>query len=266
MNIRQNLIVEEIGFSNLAFMAIQLPRDLFDISVGQTRQKSHTENFRLDTWVFPFLNVYGVLGKTKGHSISSIDVNSDPSKFSNTWHRIIAGQIKRMHDSGELQDLAFRLDFKGKTYGGGLTLAGGYENFIALLDTNYTWTRFDILDGDIKTFTLTPRVGYRFTTPGIDSINLKPGKLNIWLGSMYQNIQQEFKGSLSDLNMPTELAGLIGIADAKGLGRFDVKQHLESPWNALVGARYEITPNIALTSEIGFAKRNSFFISGEFRF
>lgn len=58
----------------------------------------------------------------------------------------------------------------------------------------------------------------------------------------------------------------MGIANQKGQGRFDVRQHLSSPWNVLIGAQYEITRNFNLTSEVGFAERNSFFIAGEYRF
>ncbi|VDZ97116.1 Uncharacterised protein [Salmonella enterica subsp. enterica] len=54
--------------------------------------------------------------------------------------------------------------------------------------------QFDILDGSIDAFTVSPRVGYRFTTPGIDKMHLPSGKLNVWVGSMYQDVQQEFKG------------------------------------------------------------------------
>ncbi|MDI5829439.1 hypothetical protein MJN51_32065, partial [Salmonella enterica subsp. enterica serovar Kentucky] len=40
-------------------------------------------------------------------------------------------------------------------------------------------TQFDILDGSIDAFTVSPRVGYRFTTPGIDKMHLPSGKLNV---------------------------------------------------------------------------------------
>ncbi|MDI5568712.1 hypothetical protein MJI47_29505, partial [Salmonella enterica subsp. enterica serovar Kentucky] len=40
-------------------------------------------------------------------------------------------------------------------------------------------------------------------------------------------------------------------------GRFDVKQHLQSPWNMLLGAQYEITRHFNVTTEFGFAERNS---------
>ena len=36
--------------------------------------------------------------------------------------------------------------------------------------------------------------------------------------------------------------------------------------NVLVGAQYELTQNFNITTEFGFAERNSFFIAGEYRF
>ena len=95
---------------------------------------------------------------------------------------------------------------------------------------------------------------------------MAPSKLNVWVGTMYQDVQQEFKGTLNDLNMPAELQQLMNMANEDGKGRFDVKQHLQSPWNVLVGAQYEITRNFNVLTEIGFAERNSFFVSGEYRF
>ena len=83
---------------------------------------------------------------------------------------------------------------------------------------------------------------------------------------MYQDVQQEFKGSLADLNMPASLQPLIDAVNQSGEGRFAVKQRLTSPWNMLVGTQYEITPRFNLLTEIGFNERNSFFIAGEYRF
>jgi len=84
---------------------------------------------------------------------------------------------------------------------------------------------------------------------------------------MYQDVQQEFRGNLNDLHMPSELLSqMVGLANQKGNGRFDVKQRLKSPWNVLLGAQYEFTRNFNLTTEFGFAERNSFLVSGEYRF
>ncbi len=51
-----------------------------------------------------------------------------------------------------MQDLDFRLDFKGTTYGMGTT-GGRRRQWFTVLDANYTQTRFDILDGSIDALT-----------------------------------------------------------------------------------------------------------------
>ena len=262
MNMRQDISVDSIALSGLNFRGYPIPNDMFDIGVGNTRERSKTENLRLDMWVFPFLNVYGILGHTKGSSVSQISVNSDPSRYPagtilhpNPDH-IVSQAVHAGYESGALQDLEFKLNFEGTTYGAGFTLAGGYQDWFALVDTNYTQTSFDILDGKISALTVSPRVGYRFSLQGIAG----PSHLSIWVGSMYQDVEQEFKGNLSDLNLPSELDSVVQN------GRFDVKQHLTSPWNMLVGAQYDITQNFNILTEFGFNERNSFFISGEYRF
>lgn len=267
MNMRQNIVVDSISFSGLGWDSYSLPTDLFNIKVGSTRQRSVTQTIKLDAWVLPFMNVYGIVGKTRGSSLSKVSVDADPSQYKPfSMDGIIAQIVHGMNKSGQLRDLDFQLNFKGTTYGAGTVLAGGYGNWFGLVDMNYTQTRFDILDGSIDAFTLSPRVGYRFTTPGIGAVGLPDGKLSLWVGSMYQDVQQEFKGSLSDLSMPGGLSALMAIANQQGQGRFDVRQHLSSPWNVLIGAQYEITRNFNLTTEVGFAERNSFFVSGEYRF
>ena len=252
MNIRQNIDVDSINFNGLSLRDHSLD-NAFKINVGKTRERSKTETLKLDAWLLPFMNVYGLVGYTDGHSVSQIGVGiKGPRKY---------------HYPGNLQNLAFQLDFKGTTYGVGTTLVGGVGNWFTAFDANYTQTRFDILDGSINAFTLSPRLGYRFSMPGSDALHLPAGKLNLWVGSMYQDVQQEFKGSLNDLTMPSAaLQDMVNLANKEGKGRFDVKQHLQSPWNMLVGAQYEVTPNFNVTTEIGFADRNSFFVAGEYRF
>ena len=261
MNIRQDILVDSISFSGLKLGNHPIPSDMFAIDAGHTRQKSKTENLRLDMWVFPFLNIYGIAGHTSGSSLSKVSVDADPSKYTGI-DRIIAGSVHRLHENGQLQDIDFALDFKGTTWGTGFTLAGGYGNWFGLIDTNYTRTDFDILDGKISATTVSPRIGYRFNLQGIAG----PSNLSSWVGSMYQNVQQEFKGNLSDLHMPPELQPLIAAVNKDDQGKFDVKQRLSSPWNMLVGAQYEITQNFNVLTEFGFNERNSFFVAGEYRF
>jgi len=261
MNMRQNIDVDSISFSGLALGNHAIPVDMFDIDAGHTREKSKTENLRLDMWVFPFLNIYGLVGHTRGSSVSNVSVDADPSRYTGI-DRAIAASVHQLYQSGDLQDIDFTLDFKGTTWGTGITLAGGYENWFALVDTNYTRTDFDILDGKISALTISPRVGYRFKFQGPAG----ESHLSVWLGSMYQDVQQEFRGSLSDLHMPAALQPLINSVNQNDDGRFDVKQKLHAPWNMLIGSQFEMTPQFNILTEFGFNERNSFFVAGEYRF
>ncbi len=264
MHIKQDIVVEDIKFSNLAmkiplgkkyFINVPIPSNLFEIGVKSTKQRSHTETLRLDAWVFPFMNVYGVIGKTKGSSLSKVSVSSSEKN--------VQGIISAM---GGMDDLDFKLKFKGKTYGGGVTFAGGVGNWFGLVDLNYTETKLDIISGHIKAFTLAPRIGYRFKTPGIESINYPEGHLSLWVGTMYQDVTQNFNGKLSDLSFSPKLQGIINAVNYKKEGQFHVNQHLKSPWNMLVGARYEAGKHFDIITEVGFNKRKSIFVAGEFRF
>lgn len=250
MNMRQDIVVDRIGFitpENPGFS------DALHIEAGHTRQKSETHTLKLDSWVFPFLNIYGLYGHTKGKSHTTLKGGSMDfgGGFVIPLDPILKGE-------------PFDLDFKGKTYGAGFTLAGGYDDFFTTLDLNYTKTDLDIIDGDIKALIISPRVGYTFTfNPLIEGQG--DTKVQIWTGAMYQDITQRFKGDISKLSLPAKFQGIIDSMDEPGM-KFDVKQHLAHKWNNTVGARVEFTRNFNVLTEFGFNNRNTFFVSGEFRF
>ncbi|MDC9597490.1 hypothetical protein [Xenorhabdus anantnagensis] len=256
MNLRQDVVVDSIKFQFTNPLVDNAFRNIIAVNAGDTRGKNESHMLKLDTWVLPFLNVYSVYGKTKGTSRTNLD-SIYFMNMEEPWQK----------------DIPFELNFKGKTYGGGVTFAGGYNQFFATLDANYTRTNLDILDGDISAFVLTPRVGYEFVFEPLFS-GQGNSKVQVWVGAMYQDITQRFKGDVSKLTLPPDLAGLFepiknNPADNGKFQsdiKFDVEQHLAHKWNNTVGARVEITRNFNILSEVGFGNRNSFFISGEFRF
>ena len=247
MNLRQDIIVDKIGF----IMPKNPPTaEALKIDAGQTKQKSETHMLRLDSWVFPFMNVYGLYGTTKGTSNTILKGGSFDLGFT---------QLPL-----PIEGMPFDLEFKGKTYGAGFTLAGGYNQVFTTLDLNYTKTNLDILDGDIKALVITPRVGYEFVFSPLFEGHGNT-KLQVWTGAMYQDITQRFRGDISGLDLPPQFQGILGAFDDPDM-KFDVKQHLAHKWSNLIGARLEVTRNFNIISEIGFNNRNSFFISGEYRF
>ncbi|OBU06117.1 hypothetical protein [Morganella psychrotolerans] len=242
MNLHQDIVVDKIGFISPGIPGLE---DIIAVDAGHTREKSETHMLKLDSWIFPFMNVYGLYGKTKGSSNAAIN------------------SIKLGGQDAGYDPMDFKLDFEGKTYGAGMTLAGGYEQFFGTVDFNYTKTNLDILDGDIKALVISPRVGYEFIFSPLIA-GQGNTKLQVWTGAMYQDITQRFKGDISGLNLPPDFQELVGMFDPDM--KFDVEQHLAHKWSNLVGARLEVTRNFNIISEVGFNNRNSFFISGEFRF
>ncbi|MDX7998020.1 hypothetical protein FE394_02110 [Xenorhabdus sp. Reich] len=245
MNMRQDIVVDSIKFQFTNPKFGNWEKGII-IDAGDTRQKSETHLLKLDSWVFPFLNVYGVYGKTKGKSKTNLD------------------NIAVFEEANYVQNIPFELNFKGKTFGGGATLAGGYNQFFATLDANYTRTNLDILDGDISAFVLTPRIGYEFV---FNPLIAGQGntKVQVWVGAMYQDITQRFKGDVGGLDLPPELSMFEVIKPMTDI-KFDVKQHLAHKWSNTAGVRFEVTRNFNVISEVGFGNRNTFFVSGEFRF
>ena len=248
MRLHQDIIVDKIGF-----IMPNKPKnaDRINIKAGATTQISESHLLRLDTWIFPFMNVYGLLGKTKGHSTTILEGGTYKPPFLKPKELPIQG-------------MPFDLEFKGDTYGAGTTLAGGYKNTFAMVDINYTYADLDILDGEIKALVITPRIGYTFDLPQLIEGQGK-SKLQLWAGAMYQDVTQSFQGNINDLDLSPRLKDILStVADSDM--KFSVDQHLAYKWNPLVGARLEITPHFNLTTEVGFNTRKTFMFSGEYRF
>jgi len=105
MDIHQNIKVDTIELSGLSVSLpwignIPLDPDSFHIAVGKTREKSKTSTARLDTWLFPFMNIYGIVGHTKGSSVSKVTVDKVPFLGSS-----VGGLgLKDLLEHGQIQD------------------------------------------------------------------------------------------------------------------------------------------------------------------
>lgn len=235
MQMDQPLVVDSVGFSGLGGLD-----DMLSIKGSKAKQESETLTLRGDMWVLPFLNLYGVIGHTKGSSVANVQLEVDWSSLLPPW------MCERNPCNATSDPFDFVLDFKGTTYGVGGTLVGGIDNWFALLDVNYTNTRLNILDGEISSIVVSPRVGYRTSYDNHD--------VQVWVGAMYQNVEQTFSGYLRDIGIP--------IGDAK----FEVNQHLEDKWNGLIGSQIGITKNVDLLMEFGVGTRSSFMMGLGYRF
>lgn len=143
---------------------LQSVDNFISFDVGTT---VHTATVRLDTWIFPFLNVYGLFGHVDNSSEVRAKVN-----IGGTDYNIQA-------DGG----------FVGTTSGLGAVLAAGYSDFFMTLDANYIYT--DLGNAFTSRFQgqiYNARAGWK-------------GKINdhntrIWLGATYWDTERTMSGSI----------------------------------------------------------------------
>ena len=101
-------------------------------------------NVKLDAWLLPFLNVYGIAGKIWNKSETSIVVTLPP---------LVPGNPGRQFQT------KLPTTIEGTVKGLGVTLAGGYESFFGALDVN--WARADLgFDERFKAVIASARAGW----------------------------------------------------------------------------------------------------------
>jgi len=123
-------------------------------------------NVRLDVWITPFLNVFGLVGR--------VDANT----FVNLGNVVIPGL-------GPLP--AFKVSYDGTVYGAGFNLVYGTDRWFAAL--NNTWTDSNLsgdFDSSVSAFTSQPRLGLVFGNGW-----------TTWVGGMYLDTDEKHSGSFS---------------------------------------------------------------------
>lgn len=232
--------------------------EALDVDAKQADFSGSNITLRGDVWIFPFLNVYGILGYTQGTSKAKINsVSCDSSGFGILdSNRYLCSLIDRLGDN--LPDnTMFELDMDGGTYGVGTTLAGGVGNWFALVDMNYTYTSISAIDGNIKTFVAAPRVGHRWEYDG-------GRELRVFVGAMYQDVQQYLSGDLKSLGLPSALDKIID--ELAPDGKFEVSQSSDEKWNGVVGFQYAFNGDWEVLAEAGFGPRETLFFAASRRF
>jgi hypothetical protein len=212
---------------------------------------------RLDLWVLPFLNVYGLA--TYAADSDTDVLLSDP--------------------------FALRSGASQTGYGGGFGFTGafGVLGFFATLDVNFTWNKVEKLDSAVRTFLLTPRIGKKFR---LGKVALSP-----WVGAMRQDIEVDTSGSIAlseAIGEPSDefqekmgnwynslppgqqivvgqvVERLQGVRDATI--RYKLDKSLADPWNMLLGMEADFSDRVQLRTEFGFIGRTQMILGLNYRF
>ncbi|MCK4565517.1 MAG: hypothetical protein KAU94_12680, partial [Verrucomicrobia bacterium] len=127
----------------------------------------NTGSLRLDAWIFPFLNVYGLVGGIDNTS----EINANFNIGTNS--------------------ISLRADgsFSGTATGVGTVLAAGYLDYFMTLDANWIYSDLgDQFDTRFSGQIYNARLGWKG--------KIKNHNTRIWLGATYWDTEREMSGSI----------------------------------------------------------------------
>lgn len=272
---RQNLGIQnmQLGFGNIT---MPNPPEMIDLSdfvrFDDISAQTATFNMRIDAWLLPFLNVYGIVGKTKKADINVNLIEPIP--------------------------LNVTTEVSGTYIGYGVMTAGAIGPIFASLDVNRTYNYNPRLDDPAKVLIAGLRTGPVFRFRKHPQMNV-----SIWTGAMYSHFNSNTLGTINASELapdaPAKIDDMIddlnnwydaltpadkikyllpytkldnGLANLKeglsnGYIRYSFDKTIEKPWNMLVGAQWQINYRWQLRAEAQFlGDRTAGLFSLNYRF
>jgi len=208
------------------------------LQINQVDTSQQNVSAKLDALVFPFLDVYALLGYTQGTTAGLIQIPDDP----------ILGII-------EPRILQLNASFHGPTYGGGLTLQGGakvneWRDLTAIVVADWNRTQTDLSFKNETLIAHTKPIATVFSARvGLHGTVEPSNGAAIWIGAMHQEIQQTVAGSVANTDL-----------------QFVVVQSPTQPWNTLLGGLFEFGKDGYVLLEGGFGARKSILAAAVYRF
>jgi opacity protein-like surface antigen len=180
------------------------------IRIDEAIANASAINVRPDIWVFPFLNVYGILGKVS--SSTKIGAGIFLPDTANVWN--------------EVASFGTTANFDGTVMGFGITPTMGVGGGWIALDMNFAWTDIDALDKPVKTFVFGPRFGktFKFKRP--------QHQIALWVGGFRVQFSSETSGSLPLIDLFPG-ADIQGKVDGAIMNVEDKQMNVDEWWNSL---------------------------------
>jgi hypothetical protein len=216
---RSDLVIDNlmVGFNN---------GPMYDldglVKFDKVQARSDGLSLRPDIWLFPFLNVYAILGR----SAASTEVGYG------LWVPDSSGTERNIFSAST------KVDFSANTFGIGFTPTLGVRGGWMALDMNVTWTDVPQLDEPAMAFVFDPRIGKAFRLRRPDE------NINFWVGGFR-------------LKINTGTTGSIPLGDALPINEWQTKvdggmqevarisAEVEAWWNSLTAAQQANPVNIA---------------------
>jgi hypothetical protein len=272
------------------------------IRFDKATASANAVNIRPDLWLFPFLDIYGILAFAK--TSTAIDAGIWMPDLDSAWSQV--------------STLSTKANFEATSLGFGMTPTFGVGGIWIALDMNFVWTDVSALDKPVFTFVFGPRVGktFKFKNPDMNIAG--------WVGAFRLNYSSATSGSinLSDLFPVAEMQakvdqGFEKVAETstqvetwwssltpveqknpvnkskydaanKALAKatdvltsadgalndgksatvqYSLDKTVKNKWNFIIGTQFQINRHLMLRAEYGFLGSRQQFIGGlQYRF
>jgi hypothetical protein len=214
------------------------------LSLENSVADTKTNQFKMDTWILPFMNVFVIVGKVDGSA--DLDVLLDGNAILEDRETDCSG-IPRPPLCSRLENRSLTVpvvaDVTATNFGFGTILAGGWNGWIAALPMTYTVA---VRDGSVtvgSSITASPRIGR--------AINLgNLGNLTLFGGASYLKTDYTIDGTFvvpGDVDLTLD---------------YTIDQDNTDPWNLLLGFNWDVSKRWSWTLEYdGFTGSRTAFIT-----
>jgi len=216
---KSDLIINnlQVGFNN---------GPLYDLDEIVRFKNSTSEatgiNVRPDIWLFPFLNIYGIIAKSQPSTAINADIYV-PDVDGN-WSQVM--------------ELNTQANFSATSMGFGLTPTVGVAGGWMALDLNFTWNDIAELDKPAFAFIFGPRFGKSFKLKKPDS------NISLWVGGFRLKLNSGTTGSMN-FNDLFDTSGLQAKVDNGIQAVTDKQEAVDTWWNDLTPIEQKNPVNIA---------------------
>ncbi len=222
-------------------------KESFDfVSFENARAKSESVQLKADAWLFPFMNVFAMVGRLDGEA--PIDVVLDGNGLLEQSGANCGGlPINPLCPLLKDKTIILPLDapFRGTTYGLGTILAGGWNGWFVTIPFNATYADMDTTNTSGLAYTVTPRAG-RLVELG------RAGTLALFAGGNYLKADLEVDGTVF---LPVPGGDSLQVD-------YTIDQRNTDEWNLVLGGNWDISKRWSVSAEYnGFIGSRDAFIS-----
>jgi hypothetical protein len=272
------------------------------VRFDKARAAASAVTVRPDIWVFPFLNLYAILGRSQASTDVGFGVWIPDSN--NVDNEILSASTK--------------INFNASTFGLGVTPTIGVGGGFLALDMNLAWTDVPQLKKPAMTFVFGPRFGKNF------KLKDRNKTLAVWVGGFRVKLNSETAGSiaLSDVLPVDELgsrietgmekvgnaqeqvdtwwadltdterknpinaakyeransilqrAGQLLVAADNAVNtvtnatvQYSMQKRVKDPWNFIIGSQFQLNKHFMIRAELGFLGSRTQYLAGvQYRF